>query len=216
MTPAHANSHEALQEEILAGARTQADETVGRARDEGQALVDKARADADKEHQGRLDAAKTEAARRRDLILATVPVDVGRRRSAKVEALLQKIHDEARRRLLAREGFDYRETVVGLAAKAVARMAGGHFTLALSDADRRQLDDGWLEEVRRRSAKANVQVSFAAEPAKIEGGVIIRDADGRQMWDDSLAARLERLWPAMRCELAVRTGLLAAGGGEES
>jgi vacuolar-type H+-ATPase subunit E/Vma4 len=51
-------------------------------------------------------------------------------------------------------------------------------------------------------------VGLAPEPAAIGGGVIVRDVEGRQRWDNSLAARLERLWPAIRRRVAEETGLL--------
>ena len=55
--------------------------------------------------------------RQSELILATVSVETGRLRAARVEALLESVHEEARQRLLAREGFEYRETVIALAAR---------------------------------------------------------------------------------------------------
>jgi vacuolar-type H+-ATPase subunit E/Vma4 len=43
------------------------------------------------------------------------------------------------------------------------------------------------------------------------GGVIVHDAAGRQVWDNRLAPRLERLWPELRRQLAAQTGLLSPG-----
>ncbi len=56
---------------------------------------------------------------------------------------------------------------------------------------------------------------MAAEPAKIAAGVVVRDADGRQLWDDDLLARLDRLWPAARREVAVRCGLIQGSEARE-
>ncbi|MGB3086785.1 MAG: V-type ATP synthase subunit E family protein, partial [Phycisphaerae bacterium] len=109
-----------------------------------------------------------------------------------------------RKRLLARDGFDYRETVIRLAAEAISRMAGKRFVLELAERDLGDLGDTLAGEVRRRSDRDELEISVAPEPAKIEGGVVVRDVEGRQVWDDSLAARLERLWPAARRAVASR------------
>jgi V/A-type H+-transporting ATPase subunit E len=208
VTATNANSQQVLRDEILGDGRRQGERIVHHARQDAEALVAKAKADAEKERRDILDAAKAEAQRRRELILATVPVHTGRMRSARVETVLAVVHDEAKRRLLAREGFDYRETVIRLAAEAISQMAGDRFVVAVSQADRQALGDSWLDEVRRRVGRPNLDVSIAADPAKVDGGVFVRDADGRQVWDDDLLARLERIWPAARREIATRTSLV--------
>lgn len=210
MTAANANPHQALQDEILADARRRADETVGKARREADAALAKARADAESERQAALKAAEAEARRRHDLVLAAIPIRVARRRAECVEAALEKVHDEARRRLEAREGFDPREGLMRLAAEALAAMEGNRFVLQVSDADRQALGDAWLDELRRRVGRQGLELSMGPAGAAIRSGVILRDAEGRQVWDNSLAARLERLWPALRCEIAAAGGLVPA------
>ena len=121
--------------------------------------------------------ARAEAARRRELILATVPVEAGRLRSARVEALLESVREEVRRRLLAREGFDYRETVVALAAEAMKQMPGSAFVVKLSAADRAALGDGLAEEIARRVGRSPLNVTIAEDPAATDGGVVIQDAE---------------------------------------
>jgi vacuolar-type H+-ATPase subunit E/Vma4 len=124
--------------------------------------------------------------------------------------------DEARQRLLAHQGFDYRDALARLAAEAVSRMAGTNFALQLSEADRAALGDGLAEGVRRRVGREGIQVTVAAEAAKIDGGVIVRDAEGRQVWDNSLRARLDRFWPILRREIGVRTSLAGRSAEKES
>ena len=179
------NPQEVLREEILAGARRQAEETLSRARADAEALLVKAKADAEKEHRDKIAVGQGRGRppwpsrswrRCRSTSAACGP--------PAIESLLQAVHDEARRRILAREGFDYREALVTLAAEAVGRMEGDRFVLAVSEADRKALGDGWLEDVRRRAGRDGLELSLAAEPARIAGGVVVRDADGRQLWDD--------------------------------
>jgi vacuolar-type H+-ATPase subunit E/Vma4 len=216
VTAANSNSQEVLREEILADARRQAGETVRRGKADAEAILTKAKADAEKERQDKVAFGKAEAQRLYDLVLARLPVDVGRMRSARIEALLGSVHDDAQGRLAGRQGFDYREVVVALAAEAIGLMEGNRFVLQLSQADRGALGDGWLQDVQSRVNRPGLELALSAEPAKIQGGVLVRDADNRLYFDNSLQGRLDRLWPAARLEIAVRTRLIQAGGaGEE-
>jgi len=197
-----------LTDEILADARRQAERLRRRAEQDAKQTLDRARQEAEADRQRRLAEARAEADRRRRLTLATVPVEEGRMRAARIEEALDGIREAARERLDGRDGIDYREALVRLAAEAVARMEGEMFVLALSDGDREAFGADLPETVRRRVGREGIQVSLSAEAAEIEGGVIVRDAEGRQRWDNSLASRLERLWPALRRRIAEETGLL--------
>lgn len=203
------NPEQVLQEEILADARRQAQGAVDRVRQEAEALLTKARIEAENDRRVQSQAAQVESKRRRDLALATIPVVVGRRRAECIESSLNQIRDEAARRLAAREGFDYRQAVIRLAAEALARMEGNRFVLEVSDVDNQALGQGWLEEVRRQSGRSGLELSTASANSKNQVGVLVRDAEGRQVVDNTLLARLERLWPALRRELAVAAGLVS-------
>ena len=209
MSSPPSNPEQVLQEEILADARRQAREAVDRARQEAEALLTKARLEAENDRRVQSQAAQVEAKRRRDLALATIPVVVGRRRAECIELALNQIRDEAARRLAAREGFDYRQAVIRLAAEALALMEGNRFVLEVSDADNQALGQGWLEEVRRLSGRDGLELSTVSANTKNQVGVLVRDAEGRQVVDNTLLARLERLWPALRRELAVATRLVS-------
>jgi len=210
VTAANANPQQALQDEILDDARRRAEETVGNARREADAILAKARADAESERLAALKAAEAEARRRHGLVLATIPIRVARRRAECVEAALERIHDEARRRLEAREGFDPREGLMRLAAEALAAMEGNRFVLQVSDADRRALGDTGLDEVRRRAGRQGLELALGQGDAAIRGGVLVRDDEGRQVWDNRFEARLVRLWPGLRREIAAAAGLVSA------
>ena len=238
MSATNPNPQQALQDEILADARRRAEETVGKARREADAALAKARADAERSAREALEAAEAEARHRRDLALAALPIHVARRRAECVEAALEQVRQEARRLLEAREGFDYREALTRLAAEALAAMEGTRFVLQVADADRQALGDAWLDEVRRRVGRQGLELSL--EPAQTKpaagaagsisnlrsqiifelnrrfrvglggGGVFLRDEEGRQVWDNRFEARLARLWPALRCDIAAATGLVSA------
>ena len=211
MAPADHNSPDVLREEILADARQQAAQIIDGARQEAEALLAKATDEAQKKRLELLDAARSEAARRTELAMLTVPVETARRRSARMETLLRSIYDAARGQLLARAGVDYREPIFMLAADAVNQMSGNAFVLRLSPQDRAALNAGFTEEVARRVGRSPLTFSLVEDPAVAEGGLIIQDAEGRQIWDNRLTARLERLWPELRRQIAVQLGFAERG-----
>ena len=198
------NPQNVLRDEILSDARRQAERALRRAERDAEEAIEQARKQADADRAGRLDAARREAERRRNLLLASVPVEEARMRADRLEETLRSVHDEARRRLADRAGDEYHRTLVRLAAEAVAQIADEKFVLALGVEDLKAFGKGLADEVRRAVGREGLEIIVAPEPAPIEAGVLVRDADGRQEWDNSLAARLERLWPALRREIGAR------------
>src|ERR1019366_8477889 len=97
MATPNQNSPEALSKEILAEAGRECDEIIRRARSESDSLLAAATAEAEKIRREKLDSTRIEVARRNELMLATIPVETGRLRSARIEIILEKIHEETRR-----------------------------------------------------------------------------------------------------------------------
>lgn len=210
MTPPNQDSAGLLCAEILADAQRTADEILQRARDEAASVVAKADADAEAARKTQLDQARTEAARRSEMILATVPVETGRIRSVRINDLLETIREEIRQRLLAREGFDYRATIIAMVAGAIRRMAGDSFVVRLSVADRQQLGDSIAAAITAQVGRTPIILEFRDDDS-IQAGVVIQDNDGRQVWDNRLASRLDRMWPALQRQIAAHTGLVTGG-----
>ena len=201
------NAPEILREEILATAQQEGEDIVLRARQDAEGILTNAVAEADRLRKERLDQAHTEASRRSELILATVSVETGRLRLARVEALLESVHDEARRRLQAREGFDYQETVISLAAHAIDQMAGDAFVVKLSEVEQTILSDRLAEEITRRVGRpVNINIFYGEDITG--GGVVIEDTEARQVWDNRLLKKLERLWPELRQRIAVEASFV--------
>ena len=201
------NAPEVLCAEILAEARRECDEIIRLAQQESESLLAAAKAEAEKIHREKLDAARAEAARRSELMLATILVETGRLRSARVESILENIREEARRRLVARN-FDYHETVIALAAEAIRRMPGSDFVLKISAADHAAFGDKLAGEISQRAGRSPLNLNISADAAMVGGGVVVQSADGFQVWDNSLPARLDRLWPELRRQIALRNGLV--------
>jgi V/A-type H+/Na+-transporting ATPase subunit E len=205
------NSTEKMRGEILADAQRESEEIIIRAKQDAEIIVTNATAEADRLRQERLDQARVEASRRSGLILDTISVETGRLRAARVEALLDSVHEEARRRLAAREGFEYRETVIALASYAIHRMAGAEFVVKLSEADQTILGDGLAEEIAHRVGRA-VSVTILQVEDVTGDGVVIEDGEARQVWDNRLLKRMERLWPELRRQIAVEASFVPKTG----
>lgn len=208
------NSPEILCDEILADARRESEEILGRARQEAGALLARAAAEAEQIRHEHLAQAQDEAVRRRELILATVAVEAGRLRAARIETQLQSIREATRQKLQSRDGFDYGATIVALAADALNRMTGDTFVVKLAPADRAIFGDRLAEEIAQRIGRPST-ITIADEPATRDGGPIIQDREGRQIWDNRFQSRLERLWPELRRQIAIATSLVAQRGSSD-
>ncbi len=204
---------ELLCGEILAQARAEGGEILRLAEAEAANILKRAGDDAQKARSGILEAAAAEAARGKELILAAVPIEEARLRSAKIEALLQTIREEAGRRLLSPpDGAAERKRILTeLAAEAVSRMAEGPVALKLSPADFREHGAVLAGAVARLAARPEREISVTGDPSVADGGIMAGDAQGRQVWDNRISSRLERMWPELRRLVAVKTGLAAAG-----
>jgi len=200
-----------LREEILAAARREGEEIVSRARQDAEVFLTSAVGEAERIRQEQLDQARAEAARQSELILATVTVETGRLRAARVEALLESVYEEACQRLVAREGFEYLETVISLASHAISQMAGDGFVVKLSEEDQTILGDGLAEKIAHRVGRP-VIITISYEPGITESGVIVEDTEARQVWDNRLVKRLERLWPELRRQVAVEATFVPKTG----
>ena len=211
MSTTNQNSPDVLCAEILADAKRQSEEILQRAKTEAETTLAAASAEAEKIRRERRDQAQVEAARRKELILATVAVETGRLRSARVEALLESVREEIHRRLLARN-FDACETIIALAAEAIRRMPGNDFVLKISAADHAAFGDGLAGEIARRVGRPPLNLTMTADSAISDSGVIVQTADGFQFWDNRLLSRLERLWPELRRQIAMQTSLVSEHG----
>lgn len=216
MTTANERAPALLQAEILAEARREAEALIERARAEATSLRAAHQAADAAAHNQRLTTARAEAERRTELLLATVPLEVARHRAEQIEAALHSIRDEARAHLAARDTFDYGVALATLTAAALAEMAGDHFVLKLSPADATDFGDSLLANLPPRVGRPHLQLTLAPEASLDDGGVMVQDATGRQICNNRFTARLERLWPELRRQLAAQLGwsLAPASPGE--
>lgn len=216
MTIPERNAQEILEEEILVAARREAEERLARAREEARAVIAKAVEEAARERAAWVDRARAVIERQTGASRAAVGVEIERRRSSGIEAVLQSIRDEALRRLLARDAPDLRASLAALTAEALRTMGGDRFEVELALEDRMTLGDGWPEEVRRLANRPGVEILIKERADHDIPGPVIRGAEGRQVWDNRFTSRLDRLWPALRRQIAAQILRLEAGRESEA
>ena len=94
-------------------------------------------------------------------------------------------------------------------------MAGDAFVVKLSEAEQTILGDGLAGEITRRVGRpVNINILYVEDITG--GGVVIEDAEARQVWDNRLLKKLERLWPELRQQIAVEASFVpkTASGGD--
>lgn len=202
------DSVQALHDEILSEAQRESQEILDNAHQDVKSILAQAASEADRIRLERLEQVRLEAVRRKELLLATVPVEAGRLRSARIEELLGDIREEVLQRLKSRKGFDYRKSVIVLAADAINRMSGETFIVRLSQDNRGILGDKPDEEIARLVEQGSVKILVSYDPGITNGGPIIEDGQTRQIWDNRLPVRLERLWPELRRHIALEISLI--------
>ncbi len=204
-----------LSEEILEEARKEAGDIVKRAGQEAENILAAAEAEGRRVRDEQLTRARAEAVRRTELIQATVPLETGRMRVQRIEALLESVHGQARERLRARSGFVHRDAIVALAAAAINQMTGAAFSVKVPMADAAMLGDGLRDDIARRVGQPELEILLSADPDAGESGVVVEDADVRQVFDNGLLKRLERMWPDLRRQIAQEASFVpktASGG----
>jgi vacuolar-type H+-ATPase subunit E/Vma4 len=198
----------ALLREILEEASRKREEILDRARQSARARMAKAEEEAQRTADEQLQSARAEAQRRKEAILATVPVEAARLSAAHVEELLQSIHDAALKELQGWSRQDFSAAIVRLAVEALESMTGDSFVLRAHPATRGALGNDIAAQVRQRSKHPSLKLTILPDPALRDGEMLLQDAEGRQQWNIIPEARLKRLWPELRRQIAAGTGLL--------
>jgi vacuolar-type H+-ATPase subunit E/Vma4 len=208
MNPPSPEASEALRREILKEASRKKEEILDRARQSARDMVAKAKQEAQGATDEQLESARAEAQRRKEAILGTVPVEAARLHAARVEELLQSVHDATLKELQGRSRQDFREAIVRLAVEALGSMTGDSFLVRAHPTAKDALGNDLAEQVRQRAQLPSLKLAILPDPALRDGEVLLQDAEGRQQWNISPTARLKRLWPELRRQIAAGAGLL--------
>jgi len=201
------NPQEVLREEILSDAQRQAKRTLQRARREAADIAEKVKAELETWRAGQLDAAQREAQRNAEMILAGLPVEIGRMRADRIETLLQSIYDDARRRLESRKGTDLQQSLINLSAEAIRSMSGSRFAIILSPDNCELLGENEIGQIKKLVQQPDLQIEVIGDSQQQGAGPVIRAEEANEVWDNRFSKRLERLWPALRREVAEYLGL---------
>ena len=189
-----------LVREVLEMARLESAGILAAAEAEAGKIISNAEAAAAKVRREMTEAALAGAARRREMMLSALPGEEGRLRLERREALLAAIREEAVEMIRAEgSGAGKKAILAALAAQAVSRMEGRIFTVAVAPGDGGAAA-GLPAEIERLAGRGSLEITIE-EGAGLSGGVIVRDGEGRQYWDNSFKGRLERFWPGLRGRL---------------
>jgi vacuolar-type H+-ATPase subunit E/Vma4 len=210
MSPSSDHAPDLLCEELLAEAARQSAVILASAQAEATTLFTAAVTAAAEFRQQRIAASQAEATQRCEAILATVALETHRLRATRVEECLAGIRTTIQQRIQA-TSYDPRAVIIALAAHAARRMTGSALVLKLSPAGWAALTKDDVTEIGRRAGREATVFTLAVDATMVDGGVLLEDSEGRQTWDNRLCARLERLWPALRTQVAVQTRLLYDG-----
>ncbi|MDP2865175.1 MAG: V-type ATP synthase subunit E [Elusimicrobiota bacterium] len=189
-----------LVREVLAMARLESEGIVAAAEAEAGKIISAAEAAAEKVRREMTESALAGAARQREMMLAALAGEEGRLRLERREALLASIREEAVGIIRARaSGAGKTAILAALAARAVSRMEGKIFMVSVAPGDAGAAA-GLPAGIERLAGRGPLEITIEVR-AGLAGGVIVRDYEGRQYWDNSFAARLERFWPELRGRL---------------
>ena len=199
MTMTDPDSSEALCNEILAHAQREHDEIVQAAKRDAEELLNKANDGADNARQKRLNEARAEGERLKDITLASASVEARRLRLERIETLLESIRADVRGKLSGlRADGNFRDIIVNLAVSAIKDMGSEAFTVRLPEGDRSVLGTDIARQIAAKAGCAEGSVTVSFEPMAEGEGPVVEDANASQVWDNRFPARLERLWPQFR------------------
>ena len=199
----------ALRREILSKARRQAEALIEEAKEEGEVARRQAEEKAQAIREEILREAQEEAASIKQRIVSTAQLEAQRMLLAKREELISQVFAEARKRLAELRRSDaYPHILRRLILEAAAGLGGGELIVWANEEDMALLSDDFLAQVAQR-LDPETTLRRGESPVDIDGGVIVERADGRMRFDNSFAARLERL----RDELRSQVYRILIGGG---
>jgi V/A-type H+-transporting ATPase subunit E len=200
-----------LGEQIMEDARKQAEPVKRRAQQKANDIIERARQEAEEAKEQILQEAREKAEAEVQRIEARMELDIENIRRQKYEDELRRVREKAEEYLKKlTESDDYRRALRELALVAIQSMSGNSFELILRNEDREYGPD--LVDYLRREASSQsddeIEVNVGDDTVQGMGGLKVRRRDGKQICNETFDARLERLWPLIRQEIAEDMGIL--------
>ena len=197
---------EVLSEEIRADARRQAERILRHAEREANNILEQADKEAQQQRASIVEDAERRVRQRKENLVATIELELQRLMRDAAEQVIQHVRQTVESRLSQlRKQPDYADVLLELALEAVQQMKGEEFVLVLCEGERAELGPALAErlvhEVERKAGR-RIEVLLAEDTLGASGGLVVGRADGREVSDQTFSARMARLWPELRFEVA--------------
>lgn len=186
-----------LTSEILAEAHKQSERKISGAKKNAEEITHSAQAKVASIEHDTVNQAQESLDQQSRLILADVPHQNQVRALQVQQQVIEVLFSDAVQKLLTDDSQRSDSVLTALADKSVEQIMSDSIVLELSQKDTK-LGDNVIRALR---AKYAGKTFAAATNAKIEGGVIARSADGRQMVDNTFKSRLHRMQRELRSKL---------------
>ncbi|MGQ9810972.1 MAG: V-type ATP synthase subunit E [bacterium] len=117
------------------------------------------------------------------------------------EKLISIAYESIRRRLsdMRREPI-YRESLLNLSSEAIKSVGGDRVILRFSNLDRNVVDQGFLDELLKRTDK-RIEVEVRMDLSDEKAGCIALSGDQRVVFDNTYDARMKRLEQTLRARI---------------
>ena len=180
------------QEQILSGidsateeARQSIDSAVPMLEQEYDKIISDARKEADKIHRQ---------------IVGSADLEVRNKQLLALEEAVDRVFAQALERIASadRKGSEYAELLRSLVAASVSAIGSSDIIISTSAQDR--------DAVSAIATSEYPDSEVASEPIDCLGGVLVRSRDGTMTFDNTLDARIERLKPLIRKQVASKFG----------
>ena len=186
---------QALSRAVTQRVRENVDQVLADAHARANEVREQARQQADAEHNRILHQATREAERIRSQAVASAQLEGRTRALDRREKLLNDVFEAAHKRMPAiQQWTDYRSIVYHLASEAIAQLKSEHCLIRADARTLEILSQGVLDELARDS-ETGLELGPALDGAT---GVLVETPDGHRQYDNTLAARLERLQGELR------------------
>lgn len=188
-----------LREIVMAEAQSQAQKILDEARAQAAKVRRQAESEAEEQRRGILQDARAKAAAWRADAQATARVEAQKLKLRRREKLLEQVFAQAGEQLPGLPArADYSELIFSLVREAVQGLPGAATLLVRADAATEHLFS--IAKLESLGRALGVELR-AGEPLDSRVGVLVTTEDGRRIYDNTLAARLERLRALLRASV---------------
>ncbi|MFH1314478.1 MAG: V-type ATP synthase subunit E family protein [Candidatus Eisenbacteria bacterium] len=194
---------EGIIETILKDGESQARRVVDNARRSEHSEQHKAEAEAAEIRKEIVGKAEAKARTLKSKVIATGHIEAKRMVLRAREEAILKVFDTMDQELQKIRGnpAEYRQALTNLAVEAISAVGGSGVVLKIGQADQNLTDDSLLAEISRRAGEQTgreIAITLEIDPALTGGGCVAVSGEGRIIFDNTFARRLERMKPALR------------------